>query len=81
MEYKPPLEKNSKIQFRFLYCSLDAEDKWVCRRCKEKEGCESPIYSFESQKTQLVSVSRDMPEFLDKIILYQKLSQIPKIIK
>ena len=78
MEYKPPLEgkkeKRSENNYRYFYCSQTPEEQWICRHCETKEGCEPPLYNFQSQKTNLISISSSVPEFFDHLILYQKLS-------
>ena len=82
MEYKPPLDNHqSTKKYRFLYCSQDSDDKWICKRCKDIESCELPLLNQQSQKTYLLKVNNDIPQFMDKVILYQKLNQFPNILK
>jgi hypothetical protein len=81
MEYKPPLENKFIKRNRFFYCSLDADQQWICKKCEQKEECEPPLLNGQSQKTQWIELSNNIPLFLDQLILFQKLSSSPKIIK
>ena len=82
MEYKPPLNNHqSTKKYRFLYCSQDSDDQWICKRCKDIESCESPLLNQQAQKTHLIQVNNDIPEFIDKIILFQKLGKFYTIMK
>lgn len=82
MEYKPPFENKTNHfnkKYRFLYCSQDSDEKWICKRCNDTETCELPLLNQQSQKTELIKINDHLPYFLDQIILYQKLSQFPNV--
>jgi hypothetical protein len=81
MEYKPPFENKFTKKYRFLYCSLDSDQKWICKRCTQKEQCDPPLLNGQSQKTEWIELSNTLPLFMDQLIVYQKLSSSPKIIQ
>jgi hypothetical protein len=86
MEYKPPLDNQFKRKNRFLYCSLNANNEWICKRCKSIEDnekdentCEPPIPIFQSKETKLIPISNHLPEFFDYLIMFQKVSYKSKL--
>ena len=65
MEYKPPLDPNSRKRYRFIYCGLDSNDVWQCVRCEKKEQCDLALPSFQSQMSRLIEVNDDLPRIFD----------------
>jgi hypothetical protein len=73
MEYKPPFS-NQPPKYRYFLCSMGLNEEWLCVRCEDEHRCFSAIPGCQSQKSRLVSVSDDIPEYLDKLIVMSKLN-------
>lgn len=73
MEYKPPFEVKPP-KYRYICCSMEKEEEWSCVRCEDKDVCYSSIPSFRTHKSRVLTVPNDIPQYLDKLILMNKLS-------
>ena len=64
MEYKPPIG-NEPIRDRYFYCSTIDDSLWKCVNCESEFSCHSFI---PGDKSKIVKISDEFPEYFDKLI-------------
>ena len=75
MEYKPPFS-NEPPKYKYFLCSMNTHDEWKCVRCEDEHRCFSAIPAGQSRGSRLVSISDDIPEYLDKLVIMSKINSM-----